>query len=200
MTNYIGPDGRHYDSKAEAAASRRFRQLGCIPTDAAFPHTFTDAEGKEFRAKPDFFHPASGLFIEHKSAPLNSRTTKSIADRAIASKQAFKGTLSTWDWLCDGWNHSKHKHAIVQRELSPQNFVVVFDQAPTAKEAMAYKKGGLVFIAMTALPSYLLYARLAKAGIKAGFLLRYRASDTEQSVLALGPYEPAGWLHRAELA
>lgn len=93
-----------YDSKAEAAASDGFRRLGCISAHSHFyPHTFIDADGAEFRAKPDFFHPASGLYIEFKAGPLNTKRTKATADKAIARQEAWKGVLSPWDWLQCGW-------------------------------------------------------------------------------------------------
>jgi hypothetical protein len=177
-----------YDSKAEKAAFPHFQRLGCIRASGHYPQRFRDADGTEFRACPDFFHPASGCWIEYKAAPLNSRTTKATADRAEASQLKRKGFLTRYDWLQCGWNHSKAKQAIVQRQLTPQNFVVVFKEPPTIAEAMAYVKAGIVFIPFSALPSYLLHARLAKAGIQTGLQLRYDTEEAGPLVLALGPY------------
>ena len=189
-----------YDSKAEAVAAGELARLGCIRASGPYAQTFTDADGATFHACPDFHHPATGLFIEYKAAPLNGRTTKATAHRAEASQMQRKGFLTRFDWLQCGWNHSKARQAIVQRELTPQNFVVVFREPPTIAEAVDYSKAGIVFIPLSALPSFLLHARLAKAGIQTGFQLRY---DTEQAgpvVLALGPCHPAGWLEQCELA
>lgn len=177
-----------YDSKAEAAASQELARLGCTRPAGQYPQTFTDADGTEFRAKPDFYHPRSGLYIEFKAAPLNSKTTKATAERAEASQRARKGFLTTWDWLQCGWNHAKAKHAIVQRVLTPQNFIVVFDKPPSIAEAGDYKKAGIIFVPLSALPSFLLHARLAKAGIRTGFLLRYDAEEVGPLVLALGRF------------
>lgn len=185
MTSYT------FDSKAEAAAFPEFQRLGCIRASGPYPQTFTDANGTGFRAKPDFYHPASGLFIEFKSAPLNGRKTKATAERAEASQLERKGFLTRYDWLQCGWNHAKAKQAIVQRQLTPQRFVVVFDKPPTFAEAMKYMKAGVVFIPLSALPSYLLHARLAKAGIQTGFQLRYGTEEAGPDVMALGPYDPA---------
>lgn len=189
-----------YDSKAEAAASPDFLRLGCIRASGHYAQTFTDADGAAFHARPDFYHPAAGLFIEYKAAPLNGRTTKATAERAEASQMQRKGFLTGWDWLQCGWNHSKAKQAIVQRKLTPQNFVVVFNEPPTIPEAMAYVKAGIVFIPLSALPSYLLHARLAKAGIQTGFQLRYDTDEAGPVVLALGPYDAAEWVKKGELA
>jgi hypothetical protein len=189
-----------YDSKAEAAAAGEFARLGCIRASGHFPQTFTDADGTEFRAKPDFYHPGSGLFIEFKAAPLNSKTTKATAERAEASQLARKGLLTGYDRLKCGWNHCKAKQAIVQRKLTPQTFVVVFKEPPTFREALGYVRAGIVFIPLYALPSYLLHARLAKADIQTGFRIRYDTEEAGPVVLALGPYDPAGCVKRAELA
>jgi len=196
MTTHIGHGGTPYDSKAEAAASFQFAKLGCFPASGFYPQTFTDADGTEFPAKPDFFHPASGLYIEFKAGKLNGKKTKANADRAIASRQEFKGSLSLYDFLSHGWNHAKAKQAIVQRQLTPQNFIVVFDKPPTFAEAIDYVRAGIVFVSVSALRSYLLHARLAKAGIRTGFQLRYDAEDIGPMILALGQYDAAGWVHR----
>ncbi len=178
-----------YDSQTEAAVFPEFDRLGCIRASGHYPQTFTDTDGTAFRAKPDFFHPASGLYIEFKAAPLNSKTTKATAERAKASQQARKGFLTGWDWLQCGWNHSKAKQAIVQRVLTPQEFIVVFHQPPTLAEARTYKDAGIVFVPLSALPAYLLYARLAAAGIKTSFLLRYDVEEIGAMVFALGPFD-----------
>lgn len=190
MTSYNDDGGTPYDSKAEEAAAPDFARLGCIRASGHYPQTFRDADGTEFRACPDFFHPASGCWIEFKAGPLNSKKTKANADRAIASKQEFKGSLTLYDWLQHGWHHSKTKQAIVQRQLTPQNFIVVFKEPPTFAQALEYMKAGVVFIPLSALASYLLHARLAKAGIQTGFLLRYDTDEAGPVVLALGPYMP----------
>jgi len=205
LKKYIGHDGHQYDSQAESAASFRFAELGCIAAKQVLPHVFTDAEGTEFQACADFYYPASGLYLEFKCAALNGVKSKASAERQLASRAAFRSMKRQALLMIDGlkyqWNHARRKQAIVQAKLTPQNFIVVFDKPPTAEAADAYRKAGIVFVPLYALPSYLLYARLAKAGIQTGFLLRYRADDAAaQSVLTLGPYDPAGWLYRAELA
>ena len=193
MTSNSEHGGTPFDSKAEAAASPEFSRLGCIRSTGRYPQTFTDADGTEFRAMPDFYHPASCLWIEYKAAPLNGKKTKANADRALRSRRDFAGYLTRYDMLRHGWNHAKAKQAIVQRKLTPQNFVVVFKDPPTIAEAMEYLKAGVVFIPLSSLPSYLLHARLAKAGIQTGFRLWYETEEAGPLALALGPYK-AEWL------
>lgn len=186
MTTYSGYGGKPYDSKAEAAASFKLAKLGCLRVNDPFPQTFTDADGTRFTARPDYFNDRCGLWLEFKAAPLNSKTTKATAERAETRARERKGWLTSWDWINCQWTHSKFKQAIVQRQLSPQNFIVVFDKPPTIAEARNYEKAGIVFVPLSALPSFLLHARLAKAGIKTGFELQYDVEEVGPIVLALG--------------
>lgn len=191
MTNkHIGYGGQPYDSKAEAKVSFRFAELGCFPCKTKFQQTFKDADGTEFRACPDFYHAGSSLYLEFKAHTLNSRTTKTIADKRVAEKLEYKGVLSSFDRLNLQWNHSKAKHAIVQNVLTPQNYVVVFETPPTDVEACAYIKAGIVFIPLSTLPTYLLYVRMLKAGWNISFQLHYVDEEAGKTTLSLGPYIP----------
>jgi hypothetical protein len=172
-----------FDSKSEATASHTFASLSCLPAKGTLPQTFKDADGIEFHAKADFIHTPTGVLIEYKNAPLNNKKTKRTSDNALESKLKFRGFLSLWDYICHGWNHSKNKQAIVQKALTPQNFIVVFDKPPALAEAYTYQQAGIVFIPMSALSKYLSYVRLVKAGLAATFSLSY---DTE-----LGPWTVA---------
>jgi hypothetical protein len=185
--SHIGYGGAPYDSKAEAAASFKFVALGCIPSKDMLPHVFTDSEGTEFRAKADFYHPASSLFIEYKCAMLNGCKTKSSAEKQLRERQKYrrcKGqSLLMKDRLDCQWNHARRKQAIVQRLLTPLNFIVVFDKPPTVSEAVTYFAAGIMFIPMSELPRYLTFTRLAKAGIPVSYRAGY---DTEAGPLTFG--------------
>lgn len=187
-----GYNGELYDSRAEADASFKFAKLGCIPCKEVFPQTFTDASGTKFRACPDFYHAGAGLYIEFKTYKLNGTQTKTSSEQQLTDKEIWRQsrgeTLSLFDRLTLQWNHSKRKHAIVQKTLTPQNYVVVFLTAPTAEEAIAYLKAGIVFIPLSDLPSYILYARLAKAGLGVSFQLHYLDEKDGKTILTLGPY------------
>lgn len=182
---HIGHGGQPFDSAAEAKASFRFAELGCIPCKQTFPQIFKDSEGTEFQAKPDFYHPGSKLYIEFKCATLNGRKTKANADKQEADKLQFKGFLSDFDRINLQWNHAKQKHAIVQKTLTPQNFIVVFDKPPSWGDAYTYFKAGIVFCPMSALPTYLAKVRLAKAGLNLPFLLTYEVETLGEVALTL---------------
>lgn len=125
-----------FDSKAEAKASPEFTRLGCIPARSPFPLTFTDADGTEFRALPDFHHPATGLFIEFKGADtLNGKKSKATADKAIERQRVWKGSLIPWDWLQHGWNHAAAKIAITQSAIASTGraLLLVFAAMPGAE-------------------------------------------------------------------
>lgn len=186
MTNkHIGHDGKPYDSVAEAKASFRFAELGCIPAKGTFDQTFSDADGTPFHAKPDFYHSLTGLYIEFKCATLNGVKTKANSEKQLADKEAFKGNLTMFDRLKFGWNHARRKHAIVQRALTPRNYIVVFDKPPAWQDAFDYYKAGIVFCPMSALPSYLAKVRLAQRGVNVSFQLSYEAETKEAVALLL---------------
>ncbi len=181
----LGSSGKIHDSKSEAAASYFYEKFGCIPCNEFLPHTFYDKEGLPMRAIPDFYHVKADLFIEHKAAPLNNITSKRVSNNRLSEKKDRRGgNLLTIDYLKFGFNHSKASKKIIQQVLTPKRYIVVFEKPPTAEEALAYLKAGLVFCPLSALPSYLAYARLSKAGLPVSFQLSY-SDGIEDTTLIL---------------
>jgi hypothetical protein len=193
---YKGYGSELYDSRAEAKASFRFAELGCLAAKDKFDFTFTDAEGTVFAACPDFYHVGADLYIEFKCAELNGTKSKASADRQLRSKEEFRRSrgesLLLIDRLKLQWNHATQKHAIVQRQLTTLNYMVVFDKAPDADEASKYIRAGVCFCPLKALPSYLAYARLRKLGWPVSFQLHYEDEETGKTVLTLGEYQADG--------
>jgi hypothetical protein len=182
----IGATGKIHDSKSEAAASYIYAKYGCIPYSEFLPYDFYDKEGILMPSKPDFYHEGADLFIEHKAAPLNSITCKRVSQNRLTEKRDYRGgRLLTIDRLKFGWNHSKTSKQIIQAALTPQRYIVVFEKPPTDIEASAYLKAGLVFCPLSALPSYLGYVRLAKAGLDISFRLTYSDDEDNQTTLIL---------------
>ena len=103
----------------------------------------------------------------------------------LAAKQAFKGILELFDRLKLGWNHAFRKHAIVQKVLTPQNYVVVFEKAVPMPDAMTYTNAGIVFCTMKSLPAYIVKVRLAKRGLNLPFRLHYTGPEAEVDCLLL---------------
>lgn len=163
-----------HDSKAESRASSIFSRLGAIPCNTQFDAIFVDKRDEEFRARPDFYHPQSGVFIEYKPCTLNSVTSKSASRNKLAAQARYRGGQPTkFDQLRYGWNQSKVKQAIVQAKLTPQNFIVVFDKKPVFSDAKAYAQKGVTFCTLNSLPSYLAYAHFRKLGLPVSFTLPY---------------------------
>lgn len=183
---HLGYGGTPFDSLAEAKASFRFAELSCFHAKSKFSQTFKDMEGTEFRACPDFYHARYGLYLEFKTATLNGVKTKASADKQLNEKEAFKGSLSLYDRLKLQWNHARRKHAIVQKALTPQNYVVVFESAVPIAAAVDYINAGIVFCTLASLPSYLAKVRLAQLGLHVAFTMPYIGSEVEGLSLTLG--------------
>ncbi|MFJ3318896.1 hypothetical protein ACIPLR_26455 [Herbaspirillum huttiense] len=163
---------KQYDSKAEAEAAPLFERYGCIRCDSFLPATFLDKEGAEFRAKADFYHPATGIYIEYKSAVLNSTTTKRTAANKLESQRRYRGgTLAKIDELKYSWSHSAYKQGLVQEELGPDNFIIVFKDAIAGPDMDRYLKRGIVAITLKSLPTWLAYQQLSRKGLAVGFKL-----------------------------
>lgn len=189
MKKYIGYDGHLFDSEAEAKASFQFARIGCLPYQQTFPNIFKDSEGTEFRAKSDFRHAGSSLYIEFKTYTLNGTKTKASADSQTEKRMEYRRirgeAMKPIDRLKFQWNHARRKHAIVQKALTPQNYVVVFKKLPSRKDAMHYVKAGIIFTPFSALPSYLAYAKFAKLGLNVSFRLHYPDEEGGETVLTL---------------
>ncbi|MDO9419963.1 MAG: hypothetical protein Q7T66_04795 [Herminiimonas sp.] len=168
-----------YDSKFEETTAPYLQRFSCIRCSDTLEAIFKDKQGVSFKAKADFYHPATGLFIELKCSELNSKTSKASADKAIARQLEWRnGNLKTIDELNFSWSNSIYKQSIVQKELTRNNFIIVFDVLPNFDEAQRLIKAGLVWCDLRSLPSYLGFLQLQRAGINA-FTFRLSYTDNE---------------------
>ena len=186
MDRYRGHGGSHYDSQAEAKASHRFAELGFKRNDSKFSQVFQDGQGTEFYARPDFHHADYDIYLEFKASTLNSLKTKAGSDKRLDSMADYRGGIPLRsDYLSYGWNHSKHKQAIVQAALTPDKLIICFQDAhtPTYAEALGYSKTGLWFCTMATLPTYMAALRLRQHGLQVGFSHNYSLEDADGIVL-----------------
>lgn len=186
MKKHNGHGGSHYDSKAEAAASYRLAELGFSRSDSKFSQVFTDAEGTEFHACPDFYHADHDIYLEFKASKLNSLKTKAGSVKRLNSMAIFrKGVPLPSDNLNYGWNHSKHKQAIVQKSLTTARLIICFQDShtPTFAEALEYTKAGLLFCTMSTLRTYITALRLRQHGLQVGFIHSCSMEDENGELL-----------------
>jgi hypothetical protein len=183
---YIGITGKRHDSISEAQASFYYASLGFIPCEDYLPGDFYDMNGELMPSKADFYHPRTGLYLEHKAAKLNGVTCKAKSRSQLEGRAARRGGKP---WRCDelkfGWNHSEAGKSIIQAVLTPANYIVVFEDAVPMPAAMDYQKAGIVFCTMNSLPSYLGKAQLAKHGLNVSFSLHYDGPEDEDMTLTL---------------
>lgn len=186
MTKHNGHGGSHYDSKAEAAVSHRLAELGFGRSCSKFSQPFTDSQGTEFHACSDFYHADYGIHLEFKASKLNSIKTKAGSVKRLNSMAVFRrGEPLPSDNLSYGWNHSKHKQAIVQKALSPARLIICFQDShtPTFAEALEYTKAGILFCTVGTLPTYITALRLRQRGLQVGFIHSYSLTDENGKVL-----------------
>lgn len=174
---------KKFDSKAEAKAYPFLQSLGFVHITETFDCTFSDSEGKEFKAKPDFYHPALDLYLEYKTHPLNTKRSYRTAKNACEKMNQKYVKNTTYFKLENAWNHSIAKQAIVQKRLSTDKFIVCFDKAIDSKDMDNYCKKGLYVCTLNSIESYLGYILMKLAGFKVSFSLRNNE------------YEPAYTLH-----
>jgi hypothetical protein len=186
MKKHSGHGGSHYDSMAEAAASYRLAELGFSRNGDKFNQIFTDAEGTEFHACPDFYHADHDIYLEFKASKLNSLKTKAGSVKRLNSMAVFRrGAPLPSDNLNYGWNHSKHKQAIIQKALTPARLIICFQDThtPTYDEAIEYMKAGIRFCTVGTLRTYITALRLRKRGVPVGFRHSYSLEDDNGEVL-----------------
>lgn len=151
--------------------------LGFTRCDAYYQISFVDKTGRPFRARADWYHPALDLYAETKNHTLNSKTSQESAEKAIERQQQYrqiKGQpLKLIDLLKNQWCHSRYKQAAVQRALTPQQMIVVFEKSIPIDEMKAYQKAGLVCISLADLPTYKAYLHFGKKGLHLQFSYDY---------------------------
>ena len=167
----------NYDSKFERRIHPLMESLGFIRCDDFYQHPFSDKTGQAFRAKADWYHPVLELYAETKSHTLNSKTTLETAGNAEQHQRRHRETkgqaFKRIDQLNTQWAHSKYKQTIVQRSLSPQSMIVVFDKPIPLEEMQAYVKVGLVCVSLSSLKSYLAYIHFVRRGLPLRYNLFY---------------------------
>jgi len=166
---------KHFSSIAEAKADAIFTALGCIRCESFlpyFPDLFKDANGDEFKALPDYYHPATNTFFEYKTCALNGKKSFKTADNKLRAQYRHnigpdtgltyaQVSAATWaakyrnDCLLHAWNHALAKQLAVQKTLGTENFVVIFGNTLDAKEALKYEKKGLAFLPLAKLEAFL---------------------------------------------
>lgn len=150
-------------SKTEQKAAPVLATFGFIPCQDFFPVTFQDKDGKEFRAKCDFFHPELNIYVEVKDKSLNSKTSKATADKAMARLDPARYAKSPTYFQCENqWNHSASKQAIVQHHLGPAQFMVVFTGKPDDATLKLIEKRGIDAYGLEKFSWYMLRRELSQ--------------------------------------
>jgi hypothetical protein len=138
-----------YDSILEQKFHEQFSDL--IYHENNFNHyplTFYDAEAVGYKATPDFYCDQRNIVIELKGHQLNNTKSKLLSNSKLQNQQSFRGSLTTFDHLRYGWNHSRYKQGTVNRCIRSSNyqyqFLLVFTNdtklSTQAKNSMAKEK------------------------------------------------------------
>lgn len=175
-TPLIGITGKKHKSAAEAKASFELYKYGFVPCEDKFEQTFFDAEGKPFKACPDFKHEATGVFVEFKTRKMNGRKSKAAAERAMQyiKQQIAEGWISEdgrmYNQLEHAWNHSIHKVAAVARQL-PQNtpLVLIYESEQDLNEERRCARNGVFMLSLRNLSAFAMFLKMAGFGLQVGF-------------------------------
>lgn len=165
-----------FDSIAEKLAAQYLNLFGFKRYDKLSDFSLIDSNNNSFRFKPDFHCSWFNIYLEFKSAPLNSKKNVETANKAMQRVQndiaaGYKNERDMrYFQLENQWSHSYHKQKIVQDHYTSERFIICFsDKALKESEAKKYRRAGLIFITMSELPSFLskliafqpVYSRLA---------------------------------------
>jgi len=164
---------QNFDSKSEELAAPIFSGLGAVRRDDILPVLFTDDNGKEFRARADFYHPQTDTYLEYKDGRLNSIKSLSSSQNRLETQIKWRRVTSPTrkDQLDFGWNHSLYKQLLVQEGLGFLNFAVIFKAPPTDSDAKRYAKRGLVFCTLKSFRNFSAFVRFRKLGLNISFTL-----------------------------
>jgi hypothetical protein len=172
----IGITGKTHDSAAEAKASFKLYQHGWVPCTELFPQTFTDSEGTEYRACPDFHHPATGFYAEFKARKMNGKKTKRAAMAAVAKMddEIARGFLAAekrpYKLLDHAWNHSIQTVACKTAQL-PSNtpLVVIYEKQADLNEERRCARNGVFMLSLDNLPCFNAFLLFASLGLNVEF-------------------------------
>lgn len=175
-----------YDSMSEESFAAQVKSFyGYTKTDRIFNTSCEDIAGTPFNWQPDFLSLSETMpMIEYKCASLNSRKEKIKADNALSSAliAGYKR-----QGLCISqfaWSNSICKHSIVSASLPPLNYLIVFQNPPTPKDAARYLKKNLLWCTASALPSMLAAIHFAKCGYNFQFTQNTKTYKVEWHPMA----------------
>lgn len=147
-----------YESLAECKFHINNPYLQII-SNKPYKTTFYDEDGSPFKAYPDFWHPETQTAIEFKDYKLNTHKTKQASTERCKQIEDFKGKLTRFDKLNNGFNHSMYKQAKVQSSLQSlgHNMLVVFSDTTklSTQNKNLMKKIDLTWCWEHELPEYL---------------------------------------------
>lgn len=165
----------NFASASEGIAASQLQAASIIPCQSFASHyqeTFQDKHGASFLARPDFKHSDLPVFFEYKTSLLNTKTSQQSAEKKLRTQYEFRfkqhsshltaAQVSTALWsagfrsdcLAAAWNHSLHKHLIIQKVLGTENYVVLFpdsiiDAPANRQDFEKYDKAGLFYLPLT---------------------------------------------------
>jgi hypothetical protein len=187
----VGVTGVVHDSAAEAKASFRLYQHGWHPCTERFPQTFVDSEGTEYRACPDFYHPATGFYGEFKAHKLNGKGTKARADAAMARVEAdivsgyVNASARPYKAREHAWNHSIQTVACKTKQLpSHTPLVLIYEKAPAddndaENEEKRCARNGVFMLTLDNLHTFNGFLLLASLGLDVQYTKRERRFGVE---------------------
>jgi hypothetical protein len=189
-TPLIGVTGKMHKSAAEAKASFELYNFGFVPCEDKFEKTFFDAEGKPFKACPDFKHEATGVFVEFKTRRMNGKKNKETAERAMqkVEQQIEAGWIKednrTYQQLEHAWNHSIHKVAAVSNQL-PANMplALIYESEQDLNEERRCVRNGVFMLSLQNMSLFATVLRMASLGLA----VRFKRNGFEWFPSALGP-------------
>jgi hypothetical protein len=175
-TKLIGVTGRIHDSAAEAKASFILFKHGWIPHTEKFPMPFYDADGTQYLACPDFYHPATGFYSEFKTRKLNGKGTKRLADAAMekVDRDITLGRLlpdkRPYRVLEHAWNHSIQTMACKAAQL-PRNMplVLLYEKEQDLNEERRCKRNGIFMLSLENMCGLNVFLKLASYGLAVAF-------------------------------
>jgi hypothetical protein len=151
-------------SKPEQLALPVLAKYGFIPCqDKFFPVSFIDDEGIDFNAKPDFYNPELGIYIEVKDSYLNGKQSQRTAENAFKRVEPWRYNKSpTYNQIEHQWNHSAVKQAIVQYTLTPARFMIVFTGKPDESTLKRIVNNGIEAYSLARFSLFMLRWRLGQ--------------------------------------
>lgn len=166
-----------YDSKAEENVAQYFENLGYrrpLPREY-INATLADSTGEKFDAKFDFIpNDPDDCTVEFKCGPLNSKTTKAIADKDFANARLNprQGQTMRYIEIANAWSNSVYKHGIQHRALPPLSHITVLAHWPEYEQVKLFIKEGILFCHITQFETLNSYCKAARLGLPLTYIIR----------------------------